>query len=222
MCNFSRLILLTIFAIIFGMGEVAYSQLTYTPDQKSRLWIEGKSNINEFECQANQYFAEATLIDDNDPIEYRRQFEDRVFMQVEIMVNGFECGRSRMNQDLQKALKSSEFPEITFTFDNATILAMPDDLDNEDENSFELDVQGSLTVAGQTREIRFTTKAYFVETYRIRAIGKTTIRMTDFGVEPPTALMGLVKAEDELIVNFDLYANETEAICQVCPSLLQQ
>lgn len=221
MCNFSRLSLfLTIFAVLYGMGEVAYSQLTYIPDQDSRLWIEGRSNVNEFECHAKQYFAEATLIDDNDPIEFRQQIEDRVFMQVDIMVDGFECGRSRMNEDLQKALKSSEFPEISFTFDNATILDMPED--NADDNSFEIDVRGTLTVAGNTREIRFSSRAYFVETYQIRAIGKTTIRMTDFGVEPPTALMGLIKAEDELTVNFDLYANETDAICQICPSLLQQ
>lgn len=207
-------------AISISMGEVAYSQLTYVPDQLSRLWIEGRSNINEFECQANQYFAEATLIDDNDPIEFLQQIDERVFMQVEIRVDGFECGRSRMNQDLQKALKSSEFPEITFTFNNATILALPED--NSDNNEFEIEVHGSLTVAGNTRDIHFTTKAYFVETYLIRAIGKTTIRMSDFGVEPPTALMGLIKAEDELTVNFDLYANETDQICEICPSLLKQ
>lgn len=221
MCNFSRFsLILTTIAVIIGTGEVAYSQLTYTPDQESRLWIEGKSNINEFECQANQYFAEATLIDDNDPILHLQQIDDRVYMQVEIMVDGFECGRSRMNQDLQKALKSSEYPEISFTFDSATILGMPEDFSQE--NSFEIDVHGTLTVAGNSREIQFTTKASFVETYRIRAIGKTTIRMSNFGVEPPTALMGLIKAEDELTVNFDLYANETDTICQICPSLLQQ
>ena len=220
MCNFFRFSLIfTIFAVLFGIGEVAYSQLTYIPDQDSKLWIEGRSNVNEFECHANQYFAEATLIDDNDPIEFQQQFEKRVFMQVEIMVNGFECGRSRMNQDLQKALKSSEFPEISFMFDSATILAIPEN--PSDKNTFEIDVRGTLTVAGNTRDIQFITTAYFVETYRIRAIGKTSIRMTDFGVEPPSALMGLIKAEDELTVNFDLFANETEAICQVCPSLLQ-
>lgn len=221
MCNFSRKSLIfALLAGLFGTGEVAYSQLTYIPDQNSRLWIEGRSNVNEFECQANQYFAEATLIDDNDPVELLQQFEERAFMQVEILVNGFDCGRSRMNQDLQKALKSSEFPEILFKFGSATILAIPNH--PSDDNLFEIDVKGSLTVAGNTRDIQFTASAYFVETYRIRAMGSTTIRMTDFGVEPPTALMGLIKAEDELTVNFDLYANESDSICQICPSQLQQ
>ncbi|MEX0944734.1 MAG: YceI family protein [Balneolaceae bacterium] len=203
----------------FGLEEVAHAQLTYVPEESSRLWIEGKSNVNEFECQANQYFAEATLIDDNDPIEFQQQLDARVFMQLEIQVDGFECGRSRMNKDLQAALKSSEFPEITFEFDNASILNLPEN--NNVDNAFEIEVNGTLSVAGNSRDIHFTTKAYFVETYLIRAIGKTTIQMSDFNVEPPVALMGLVKVEDELTVNFDLYAVETQAICQICPSLLQ-
>lgn len=197
-----------------GLGEVAYSQITYIPDATSRLWIEGRSNINEFECQANQYFGEATLIDNDNQIEFQLDDQERVFLQVEIRVDGFECGKNRMNKDLQVALKSSEFPEITFMFDSAEILEMPSDHDQ----AFELEVRGLLTVAGNTREIRFNTRAYFLESHKVRAIGKTTIKMSDFDVVPPTALMGLIKADDELSVNFDLIASETDAICQLCPS----
>jgi hypothetical protein len=32
--------------------------------------------------------------------------------------------------------------------------------------------------------------------------------MSDFNVEPPTALLGLIKADDELTVKFDLIATE--------------
>lgn len=199
---------------LLGLGEVVYSQITYIPDSSSKLWIEGRSNINEFECQANQYFGEASLIDSDDEVEFLREEEERVFLQVEIRVDGFECGKSRMNRDLQEALKSSEFPEITFLFGSAEILEMPSDHDQ----AFQLEVRGSLTVAGNTRDIRFNTRAYFLESHKVRAIGKTTIRMSDFDVVPPTALMGLIKADDELSVNFDLIASETDTICQLCPT----
>jgi polyisoprenoid-binding protein YceI len=79
-------------------------------------------------------------------------------------------------------------------------------------------VKGTLTVAGNTRDIQFVTNAYYLEPTRVRAIGKTTIRMTDFDVEPPTALMGLVKADHELTVSFDLVAKETDQLCQLCPA----
>lgn len=200
--------------ILQGVGDVAYSQITYTPDASSRLWIEGRSNISEFECQANQYFGEASLIDNDDPIEFKSEEQERVFLKVEIRVDGFECGKSRMNKDLQEALKSSEFPEITFMFDSAEILEMP----SENDQAFELEVRGALTVAGNSKDIRFNARAYFLEANKVRAIGKTTIKMSDFDVVPPTALLGLIKADDELSVNFDLIASETNAICQLCPA----
>lgn len=146
MKNFTQILFLPLIILIavHGFGEVVYSQITYIPDATSRLWIEGRSNINEFECQANQYFGEATLIDNGDQIQFQRNEQEQVFLQVEIRVDGFECGRNRMNKDLQEALKSSEFPEIKFMFGSAEIMEMPSDHDQ----AFELEVSGSLTVAG--------------------------------------------------------------------------
>lgn len=213
---FSQTIIL-LFFILFalqGFGEKVYSQTTYTPDSSSRLWIEGRSNVNEFECLAKQYSAEAAFINSDDQIEFQREEQEQVFLQVEIRVDGFECGKNRMNRDLQEALKSSEFPEITFMFNSAEILDMP----TENDQAFQLQVRGSLTVAGNTRDVQFNARAYFLETHKVRAIGNTTINMSDFDVTPPTALMGLIKADDELTVNFDLIASETDATCQICPS----
>ncbi|TVQ66864.1 MAG: YceI family protein [Balneolaceae bacterium] len=211
---FNLTISLLLYSIWMLPAATLAQQITYVPEKVSKLWIEGRSNISEFECQANQYFAEATIFDDSQrEIEFLQNVDERVFLQVEIRVDGFECGKSRMNRDLQEALKSAEFPEITFLFDSATLLDTPP---NEDE-AFEIEVLGSLTVAGNRRDIQFVTRAYFLQEHRVRAIGKTTIRMSDFNVDPPTALMGLIKAEDELSVNFDLIAIETDQICQVCP-----
>ncbi len=194
------------------------STVTYMPEELSRLWIEGRSNINEFECEANRYFGEATLVQSNEDLDFQQAADERLFLQVEIDVDGFECGRSRMNRDLQDALRSDQFPEITFLFDSAEFIGFIEDEESEND-IFEVEILGTLTVAGNTRNIQFVTQAYYLEPQRIRAIGKTTIRMTDFDVEPPTALMGLVKADDELTVNFDLVASETEQLCQICPHL---
>ena len=218
------LILFTILLVFTGLRGELFSQntTTYIPEEVSRLWIEGRSNINEFECEANRYFGEAVLVQSEDPIEFIQEANERVYLQVEIDVDGFECGRSRMNRDLQEALKSSEFPEIIFLFDSAEFIGFVDD-ENENENDiFEVEVRGTLTVAGKTRDIHFVTRAYYLEPQRIRAIGKTSIKMSDFDVEPPTALMGLIKADDELTVNFDLVASETEQLCQLCPHLQSQ
>ncbi|MGH9361260.1 MAG: hypothetical protein ACRD2T_05030, partial [Thermoanaerobaculia bacterium] len=39
---------------------------------------------------------------------------------------------------------------------------------------------------------------------RYRITGALELKMTDFGIQPPTALMGLIRAGDGLRVRFDL------------------
>lgn len=186
-------------------GRAYSQQLSYYPSEESKLWIEGRSNVNEFECEANTYSGEATIYDEEeDESEFAQNVQDRLSLQVDIRVDGFECGKNKMNRDLQDALKSDNFPEITFLFDSAELLEMP----KHPDDPFLVDVKGSLTVAGETRDIHFETRAYYLDVDKVRAIGNTTIRMSDFNVEPPTALLGLIKADDELTVKFDLIATE--------------
>lgn len=166
----------------------------------------GKRNERQscFECAANQYSGQAELYEEDEETDFVQDVSERLSLKVEIRVDGFECGRKRMNQDLRDALKSDDYPDITFLFDSAELLRMP----KHPDDPFEVEVKGSLTVAGVTRDIHFEARAYYLEADKVRAIGNTTIKMSNFGVEPPTALMGLVKAEDELTVKFNLIAKE--------------
>jgi hypothetical protein len=214
---FSRIVKLLLFAFfaVSMTGEVVYSQITYSPEEMSQLWIEGRSNVNEFECQARQYIGEATLFNNEEPVSLIQNTEDQVFLMVEINVDSFDCGRSRMNRDLRNALKSDQFPDITFLFESAELLGVPED----GEGSLEIEVSGKLTVAGETRDITFITKAYYLNDKQVRAVGNTTVRMSDFNVEPPTALMGMIRADEELTVHFDLTATEREGMCELCTNL---
>lgn len=171
--------------------------------EESRLWIEGSSNVNQFECRAEEYAGEATLPGtENSPSSPLTATNELLSIKIDIQVDSIECGKRKMNQDLQKALKAEQFPEITFLFQEANIISEP----RNTGDGFQLEVRGLLTVAGTTKEINFTTEAYYTGKNRVRAQGGTTINMTDFGVQPPTALMGLIRANEELTVNFDLIA----------------
>lgn len=199
--SFMKIAVLMLFSLIFA-GEVFAFQSTFVPVDESRLWFEGRSNVNEFECLAENYSGQATLPEFNDPASLLNRITEVLSVQIEIEVDSIECGKNRMNKDLQEALKADTFPEITFTFQKADLLSRPETQDD----AFEVEVHGNLTVAGNTREISFKTNAYYLNDQRVRATGQTTIRMTDFGVEPPTALMGLIRADEELTVHFDLIA----------------
>lgn len=195
--------LLLVSFLLAGMGEVFSFQSTFVPLSESRLWIEGSSNVNEFECQAEEYGGEATIPQEEDPLANIAPADNQILsIKVDIQVDSIECGKRKMNQDLQKALQVEKYPQISFLYQSAELLSEPDNPDD----GFQLEVQGLLTIAGTTKEIKFTTEAYYINSGSVRARGGTTINMTDFGVEPPTALMGLIRANEELTVNFDLIA----------------
>lgn len=194
--------------ILFGIsGEVLHAQVQYIPQEESRLWIEGRSNVNQFECVAREYDGDAFLRRELSGDSQVPEAGDQISIRVEILVDGFECGRSRMNRDLRNALKSSTFPMITFIYENAVqINSTP-----EPNGGMRFEVYGILTVAGNSQSVTFEMDGHYLEDGQIRATGKKEIKMTDYDVEPPTGLFGLVRAENELTVHFDLYVLEENA-----------
>lgn len=183
------------------------AQIEYVPQDSSRLWIAGRSNVNQFECESREHRGEAiifqttTLTGDTITVD-----EDATKIMLEIDVEGIECGRSRMNRDLRNALKADDYPNITFVFNDIVAVSNGTSV----PNSVKLEVSGSLTIAGITREVNVHLTGYTFDDNRVRAAGSKEIRMTDFGVEPPTAMLGLVKADNELTVHFDLIAARKE------------
>lgn len=182
-------------------GGSLISQISYTPENSSRLWIEGRSNVNQFECNASRYQGDAQIYESTEV-----STDNRASIKLEIDVKGFDCGRNRMNRDLQNALKADSYPKITFHYGDIINLTTLEGT----ENAVRLEVSGTLTVAGVTREVTFEMTGYFLENSRLRAIGSKEIKMSDYNVEPPTAMLGLVKAENELTVHFDLIAKREE------------
>ncbi len=191
-------IIIQLCALLFTVSEGdLFSQDRFTADKEvSRLWIEGSSNVNTFDCVANDYHGKAELA--------QRTTEDSkrdLSLRVDIEVEGFDCGKRKMNRDLKEALKADRYPEITFIFSEAEIA----DIESP-ESSVKFRVKGSLTVAGVTREISFLADGELLENGRKNVRGSKQIQMTDYNITPPTGLFGLIKADDELTVHFDLIA----------------
>ena len=192
----SILFTLWIAAFAAPAGEVL-SQNRFTPDEEvSRLWIQGSSNVNTFDCIAHEYDGEAMVKDSSN---YNSPEEDQeVSVEVVIDVEGFDCGKRKMNNDMKDALKADRYPNIRFVYKKAESGA------NLSENNYI--IYGELTVAGVTKEISFIAEGDVSENGEMRVRGNKKIFMTDYGIEPPTGLFGLIKADDELTVHFDLTA----------------
>ncbi len=186
--------LLSLF-IITGFTQLS-AQILEVDRSESSLWIEGHSNVNEFRCTANDYEASVQQngrIEETDPTELE--------IGVDIYVESFDCGRSRMNRDLREALKADTHRAIQFRY-----LSTIDMRYNEDSDTFSLLVEGILTVAGTEKNIVFEMTGELTNENIIKAYGQTPLEMSDFNIEPPVAMLGLVRVRDRLTVHFNLLA----------------
>src|ERR1019366_2399038 len=103
---------------------------------------------------------------------------------------------SIMNNNTYRALKADANPEIIFTLNNP-IKSIPI---KSNEKAFS--VKGNLTIAGITKNIDMQGKAFIQEQGKFAFEGTQTIKLTDYGIDPPTALFGTLKVGDERTIHF--------------------
>lgn len=189
----NRWLHITLFTLTLCLicGTAIAQEITINSEQ-SRLWIEGSSNVNNFQCRAARY---------NTQVQPPTK-DTTVQVEVDVDVEGFECGKRRMNRDLYETLLSTRHPFISFDYQSTESMSFEDDTD-----TYTLVINGHLTVAGHTNNIQFPLTAELIEDDIIRATGKTDLKMTDYNVEPPSALLGLVRVNNELTVHFELVAS---------------
>jgi polyisoprenoid-binding protein YceI len=63
---------------------------------------------------------------------------------------------------------------------------------------------GSLTIAGTEKTVNMDVVTKRLTDGSLRADGELALKMTDFGVKPPTALLGTLRTHDDVKVKFQL------------------
>ena len=164
----------------------------------SKLWIDGTSNLHGWSCKATALDASIDLdaavaaqIATAPPKALKR-------VQVKVPVKSLKCGHDAMDNNLYKALKADETADISYIL--ATFEAAP----GEAKDSFTLHTTGTLAVAGTEKKIEMDVVATRLPDVSVTAKGLVPIKMTDFGIKPPTAIFGRLKTGDEVKVNFEL------------------
>ena len=124
--------------------------------------------------------------------------------ELTVPVTTLRCGNGKMERDMYRALRASDFPTIEFKFQKL-VGGVTHDIDG---GSYHAKIAGVLSLAGATRNIVIDVEAKRVARDRFRLQAKLPLRMTDFRITPPTALFGAIKASDNLTVLFDLTLQE--------------
>jgi hypothetical protein len=112
--------------------------------------------------------------------------------EVAIAAASLSSPREGLDKNMYKALKVTEFPTITFRlirFDGGG-------------DPGTLHATGLLTVAGVQREVALDLKTTRHDS-SFTVNGALTLLMTDYGITPPKAMLGMLKTDPKVTVTFE-------------------
>ena len=187
-------ILVIFFSDPAGADKKAPGMQTWVVEKNSSLVIEGSSNINEFTCDVKQYLNHDTLVFFTDD-KMKRLIFQRSAMSID--VSQFDCHQKFITSDLRKTLKYQQYPNMKIHFismdDPASVLP-------GQHVTGILDIE--LAGVARRMDIKYTVKNQAGNF--IQLTGSRQLHFSDFKLEPPQKMAGLIKINQDIKVNVQL------------------
>jgi len=153
------------------------------PDKPS-MTVSGTSSLHDWESSVEDFKHTADITVDGKALSKINQLE------FTVVVKSIKSGHNGMDKKTYEALMESDYPEITYNL----ISAIP-------ANGNTVKTKGELTIAGKKRMVTMEVN-YEILSSIIEFRGELTLKMSDFDISPPTALLGTIKTGDEVTIRF--------------------
>lgn len=176
-----------ILLIIFGTLSMAGAQSFKLDNNASSLEVLGTSTLHDWEITAEELNGSAQVSSENNAHSINS-------LNFQVKVEGLKSGKSAMDNNTYEALNSDDYATIDYVLKEVVS-------SSKNGNYYDLNTKGALTIAGCTKVITIPVKTE-INGNKMVCTGQVTFKMTDFKVEPPTALLGTVKTGDEITIKF--------------------
>lgn len=164
---------------------------TIALDPESRIWVTGTSSVRDFRCEAKKIDASISPGSGSTaslPIANLVETAS-----VAVPVSDLDCSNGTMNGHMRKALKSEQHPKLGWTMSSYTVDA-----------AGQIVLNGRLSIAGTELPIEFRGTAQDASDGRVRVTASREIKMSDWGVKPPSLMLGTMKVHDPVTIGIDV------------------
>lgn len=180
----------------FSYAQDADTGMQLTLEDGHEMVIDGTSNIRDWDAEVktvNANFVMNQFDMSNLSSLTADHFET---LELSIPVDDIESGSGKLTSNMHKYLKEKDHPMITFNLtdiDSVTI----------NGNVATITANGIVNAAGVDHETTMTVDATF-EDGKVTFSGTQPLLMTDFNIDPPTALFGTIRARDEIDIIYSM------------------
>ena len=124
---------------------------------------------------------------------------------VIIPVRQLRSDKTAMDTVMYDALKEKDHRRIDYRLSEMTLKEAP----NTPDAPLVFDTSGELIVAGVTNKIQMPVSMTRVDKDKFKFTGSTSVKMTSFGIQPPTKL-GLFSTGDDVKLTFEWLTSKKE------------
>ncbi len=171
----------------------AQSTSKFIIEPSSSFVLSGVSNVNEFDCELQEGFCEDQLT-----IAYSHEGNHLYFEKasLSLSVSKFDCKSKYITRDMKKTLKEEEYPLMEFK-----LLSIENFSNSKGATPL---AEALVTISGHTNRyfLKYEMKPTSDNGYQIKMT--SDFKMKDFNIDPPSAMMGLIKVHDTITVDIDL------------------
>ncbi len=169
--------------------------ISYSVSNNSWMSLSGTTNINTFECFSEEGATGGSLLADVEAGNNKVKFSDAGMM---VSVNSFDCKNPLINRDLYRSFGGGDNTEIDIKLIDAGL--------NEGElaaqkGSFKANALVSINGITKPVELQIQWNNSGGMEYHFK--GEADMTMSDFGIKPPSPMMGLIKVDDVITIRFN-------------------
>ena len=188
-------------ALVMGLmiGGWVSSMPTFEFQPQTSIAIKGTSTMHDFECKAGVVSGAINI--PAPAADAQQTLGSLQSVTVSVPVEKIDCGNGTMDKKMRSALESGKAPLIKYTLTKATVAGAANA-----QGFYPLNTTGKLSIAGQERPIEMSVLGKQLADGSFQFTGSKKIKMTDWGIKPPTAMLGTMKTGDEVTVSFQVLA----------------
>jgi len=195
--------------LLAGLSAQAADQMTkYFARSGSKMRIEGTSTIHDWQVEGTLIggYLEAGPNFPGEPGQDVAPGKIEAHAEPFIMVRSLKSVEKdgkpysdHMDDVMYEHLRAQQSPKIAF---HLTELTLKEPAKSKDA-PYLFEAKGQLAVAGVTNDVTLPINVLPLGDKKLKVSGKTTLKMTDFKVEPPNPLGLGIKTGDEIKISFD-------------------
>jgi polyisoprenoid-binding protein YceI len=183
--------------LVLAPAVAAWSVKPIDLEAGSKLWVSGTSTVRSWQCKATSFDASIES-QENGAASAAILGGEKVVSKVNVTVqtDKLDCSNGTMNEHMLKALKAKEFASITFALTSYDLV--------KESDGVKVTMNGTLSLGGVQKPITVLATARAEGAGVLRMSGVQELNMKDYSLKPPSLMLGTMKVNEMVKVNFDL------------------